>query len=148
MNITFGGGPELDIEELIDTVSSLIGQMAPERLEELRRLNTAEEEKKQTEQKDQLMVCALRFAALEEASQMCKACFKEKLPKSALYRLKDRYYLILDFSDFEKQEMSPFAFSAMEYDDGHISEDVQIAFIVEHGSLIVKNQAVEMLMQL
>ncbi|MGN0141009.1 MAG: adaptor protein MecA [Roseburia sp.] len=166
MAITFGGDADMGISDLVETVTNLMEKIAPERLEEFRRLNagkgtkeplediamdtgkekTAETKKQPTEKPR--MVCALRFLSLADATRMCRVCFREKLPESALYKLDGEYYLILNFDGFEKQEMRPFAFGAMEYDEGHISEETQIAFIMEQGSQIVKSKAVEALMQL
>lgn len=160
MAITFGGDSDMGIQDLVDTVSNLMSKIAPERLEEFKRLNQPKEETKENTpeqksadtaedvQKEARMICALRFPNIVDASEMCKVCFQDKFPKSALYKLDGEYYLILDFTKFEKNEMRPFAFGAMEYDAGHISDEKQIAFIREQGSYIVKKDAVEMLMQL
>ena len=159
MAITFGGDSDMGLKDLVDTVSNLMSRIAPERLEEFKRLNQPKEEKtekaeqesgrvSEKEEKKARMVCALRFPSIADAADMCKVCFQDKFPKSALYKLDGEYYLILDFTKFEKDEMRPFAFGAMEYDAGHISDEKQIAFIKEQGSYIVKKEAVEMLMQL
>lgn len=160
MAITFGGDSDMGIQDLVDTVSNLMSRIAPERLEEFKRLNQPKEETKESTseqksgdaaeevQKKARMICALRFPNIADASEMCKVCFQDKFPKSALYKLDGEYYLILDFTKFEKNEMRPFAFGAMEYDAGHISDEKQIAFIKEQGNYIVKKDAVEMLMQL
>lgn len=160
MAITFGGDSDMGIQDIVDTVSNLMSRIAPERLEEFKRLNQPKEETKESTseqksrdaaeeaQKESRMICALRFPNIVDASEMCKVCFQDKFPKSALYKLDGEYYLVLDFTKFEKNEMRPFAFGAMEYDAGHISDEKQIAFIKEQGSYIVKKDAVEMLMQL
>jgi negative regulator of genetic competence, sporulation and motility len=160
MAITFGGDSDMGIQDLVDTVSNLMSRIAPERLEEFKRLNQPKKETKESTseqksrdaaeeaQKESRMICALRFPNIVDASEMCKVCFQDKFPKSALYKLDGEYYLVLDFTKFEKNEMRPFAFGAMEYDAGHISDEKQIAFIKEQGSYIVKKDAVEMLMQL
>ena len=161
MAITFGGDSDMGLKDLVDTVSNLMSKIAPERLEEFKRLNQPKEDKKESgqakmdtdtaedeKQQENRMVCALRFPSIVDAADMCKVCFQDKFPKSALYKLDGEYYLILDFTKFEKNEMRPFAFGAMEYDAGHISDEKQIAFIREQGSHIVKKEAVETLMQL
>ena len=56
--------------------------------------------------------------------------------------------LILDFTGFAKEEMRPFAFGTIEYDDAHYSDQGHIAHIREQGICIMKKQALEMLMQL
>ena len=49
---------------------------------------------------------------------------------------------------FAKEEMRPFAFGTIEYDDAHYSDQGHIAHIREQGICIMKKQALEMLMQL
>lgn len=91
--------------------------------------NKKKPSKQQKELKKRQMICALRFFDLDEASRMGRACFEEIFPKSSLYRLEGAYYLIMDFSKFSRDEMRAFAFGAVEYDAGRISEIGQISYI-------------------
>ena len=79
---------------------------------------------------------------------MCHACFQERIPESSLYKLEGEYFLVMDFSNFAKEEMRTFAFAAVEYDDGRFSNEGQIAYIVEHGQSIVRKEAIQTLMAL
>ena len=110
--------------------------------------NKKKPSKQQKELKKRQMICALRFFDLDEASRMGRACFEEIFPKSSLYRLEGAYYLIMDFSKFPRDEMRAFAFGAVEYDAGRISEIGQISYIREHGDCIVKKEALQTLMAL
>lgn len=181
MAITFGGESDLSFKNLVDTVSHIMSQMEPERLEELKQMSRMEpeqleelkqlgqlgleqlEELKQLERepsgakekksagkkvKAEPMICALRFSSLEHMRRMSHVCFPGRVPKSSLYKLEQSYYLVLDFTGFSKDEMRPFAFGTVEYDDGHYSDMGQIAHIREQGSCIMKSEAIEMLMQL
>lgn len=155
MAITFGEESELSFKNLVDTVSHIMSQLEPEKLEELRRTSREEkqaaaEEKQEPKKKRKAepMMCALRFFALEDMRRMSHVCFPGRVPKSSLYKLEQRYYLVLDFTGFSKEEMRPFAFGTVEYDDEHYSDMAQIAHIREQGKCIMKNQAIEMLMQL
>ena len=47
------------------------------------------------------------------------------------------YYLILDFTGFAKEEMRPFAFGTIEYDDALLRSG-HIAHIREQGICIMK----------
>ena len=116
-----------------------------EKLEEEKKKQAKKEQKKI---KNRQMVCALRFFDLDEASRMGRACFEEIFPKSSLYRLEGAYYLIMDFSKVPRDEMRAFAFGAVEYDEGRISEIGQISYIREHGDCIVKKEALQTLMAL
>ena len=163
MAITFGADTELSFKDLVDTMNHIMSQMQPEHLEELRkaaRQVQSEEEAAQSKEtgqskqsgtkkrKNDSMICALCFATLEDMRRMSHVCFPGKLPKSSMYKLDDKFYLILDFVGFTKDEMRPFAFGTVEYDEAHYSDNRQIAYIMEHGACIMKSEAVETLMQL
>ncbi len=152
MAITFGADSELSFRELVDTVKYIASQLEPEGIEEWKAKAKEEKQLKQNtsaaKPKAEPMTCALRFAELEDMRHMSRICFPGKVPSSSLYKLQGSYYLILDFDGFTKDEMRPFAFGAVEYDDGHYSDSMQIAHIMEQGSCMIKNDALEMLMQL
>lgn len=160
MAITFGEESELSFKNLVDTMSHIIGQLDAkrealhEKLEEASDAKTAEKQdakqskNKAAKKKREPMICALKFATLENMQRMSKVCFSGKVPRSSLYKFADEYYLILDFTGFTKDEMRPFAFATVEYDEGHYSDLGQIAHIMEQGSCIIKSEALQMLMQL
>lgn len=166
MAITFGGDSDVSFKDLMNTINQIMGQMTPEKIEEFKGMsreekqdvvdsfleqkksgNKEKDENKKTKVKEP-MTCALMFYSLEQAEKMSKACFSERIPQSMLYRLEGAYYLVMDFSGFAKEEMRTFAFAAVEYDDGHISNEGQIAYIKEHGDSITKKEAIQMLMAL
>lgn len=152
MAITFGAESELSLRELVDTMKHIASQVEPDRLEELKTKAKAENQQEHrtstVKKKAEPMICALRFSLLEDMRHMSRVCFPGKVPGSVLYKMEGNYYLILDFSGFTKDEMRPFAFGTVEYDNGHYSDAAQIAHIMEQGSCIMKTGALEMLMQL
>lgn len=154
MAITFGARKDMSFRDLMDTVSHIVSQLDPEHIEEQKKKQKKQEAKQEAKpeavknKKPEPMVCALRFAALEHMCQMSHVCFPGKVPESSLYKLDNQYYLLLDFTGFTKEEMRPFAFGTVEYDDEHYSDMGQIAYIAEHGSCIMKKQAIETLMEL
>lgn len=161
MAITFGAESEISFKNLVDTVNHIMSRLDVENLAELGKMiqeenavpgekSVADREQaaKKKKKKEETMICALCFPSMEDARRMCHVCFPGKVPKSSLYKLEQRYYLVLDFTGFTKEEMRPFAFGTVEYDDGHYSETAQIAYIREHGKCIMKTEAIEMLVQL
>lgn len=171
MAITFGGDSDMSFKDLVSTVGQLLNQLPPEKMEEFKGLSREEKQSavdsflegldKKTEKKQPSkgerqerrkirtsMVCALRFQTLDDAIRMSRVCFFSTIPKSRLYKLEGAYYLIMDFTGFSKETMRPFAFGAVEYDDGRISDMMQISHIIEHGVCIAKKDALQMLMQL
>lgn len=156
MAITFGARKDMSFRDLMDTVSHIVSQLDPEHIEEQKKKQKQKKQEVKQEaapepvkhKEPEPMVCALRFAALEHMCQMSRVCFPDRVPKSSLYKLDNQYYLLLDFTGFTKEEMRPFAFGTVEYDDEHYSDTGQIAYITEHGSCIMKKQAIETLMEL
>jgi adapter protein MecA 1/2 len=67
---------------------------------------------------------------------------------SSLYRLEDKYYLLIDFDGWKKEELRTFAFGTVEYDQSHFSEIARIAYVMEHGKCVIADKAIETLRQL
>ena len=157
MAITFGADKEVSLRDLVNTVSHMISQLDPDAASG--KTAKAEEGNAQaaaadtaaaagTHKRTDPMICALRFSSFENMRRMSLLAFRGKIPKSSLYKMDGAYYLILDFTGFAKEEMRPFAFGTIEYDDAHYSDQGHIAHIKEQGICIMKKQALEMLMQL
>ena len=159
MAITFGADKEVSLKDLVNTVSQMISQLDPDAA--LGKQTKAENENTAdtadtadtaaaagAHKRTDPMICALRFASFENMRRMSLLAFRGKIPKSSLYKMDGAYYLILDFTGFAKEEMRPFAFGTIEYDDAHYSDQGHIAHIKEQGTCVVKKQALEMLMHL
>lgn len=169
MAITFGGDSDMSFKDLMEAVNQLMNQMTSEKIGEFKDMSREErqnildaffEQKKadgkegkkggdaQNQAQEGRKACAVIFRSLDQAARMCRNCFRERIPASWLYFHENRYYLVLDFSGFEKEEIRMFACLAVEYEDGHISNGKQVAYIIEHGQSIVKKEAVQTLMAL
>ena len=86
---------------------------------------------------------------MEDVIDLCKNVhFAEHIPASSLYRIGEKLYLVLDFIHFTKEEVRPLAFAIVEYNNRRFSSAAEIAFIEEHGTCIVENEALQTLMQL
>lgn len=170
MAITFGGETELSFKDLLETVNRLMNQLNPERMEKFRTgtheekrqliesmlsgvgKDTAGREKKESSSEDRygkgIMTCAVYFYDLEEVIAMCKKCDLPQKPKSSLYKFEGDYYLLLDFEGFTKEQMRPYALCFVEYDEGHISDNTQLAELMEHGECMIKKDALSVLTEL
>ena len=146
MAITFGADKEVSLRDLVNTVSHMISQLDPDAASG--KTAKAEEGNAQAAADTADTAAALRFSSFENMRRMSLLAFRGKIPKSSLYKMDGAYYLILDFTGFAKEEMRPFAFGTIEYDDAHYSDQGHIAHIREQGICIMKKQALEMLMQL
>ena len=142
MAITFGADKEVSLRDLVNTVSHMISQLDPDAASG----KTAKAEEGNAQAAADTADTAA--AAGTHMRRMSLLAFRGKIPKSSLYKMDGAYYLILDFTGFAKEEMRPFAFGTIEYDDAHYSDQGHIAHIREQGICIMKKQALEMLMQL
>ena len=69
-------------------------------------------------------------------------------PPNSLYKMFDRFFLLMDFQYFSKEELRPLAFAAVEYDNAHCSDILQITYVKEHGKLMIEEDALEVLAKL
>lgn len=144
MAITFGSDKDFSFRDLIETVHQIMNQMNQTDQKEA----GGQHQEEGGQEVPEPMICALRFPGFEDMRRMSRVCFPVRVPKSSAYRLGESYYLVMDFTGFSREEMRPFIFGAVEYDDAHYSEAGQIAYIEEHGVCIIKEQAIETLIQL
>ena len=92
---------------------------------------------------------ALECSSIDDAVRVSRLFLgKEKVPQSSFYKTEDKYYLIMDFKGFSKQEMKPLAFTAVEYNNRRIATEAGIAYIREHGKCILAKDAICDLVQL
>lgn len=173
MAITFGGDSESNFKSLVDTVNHLMSQLQPDKMKEFHEMNLEEKKQKideflkgfkeaeteensvfsdvdpDTEVYKETMPFGLIFLKLDDVIRFARLFQgQERLPENALYKLEGHYYLLMDFVNFSKEELRPLAFASVEFDDAHFAEALQIAYLKEHGQVIIKERAIEMLVQL
>lgn len=149
MAITFGGESDMNFKNLVDTVSKLLGHMAPEKPKEKEKKPVVSPNMADDDRFNERVPFALEFCKLDDVIRMCSLFEgEERMPQSKLYKLENHYYLLMDFIHFSKEELRPLIFAAVEYDHAHFADAAQIAYVEEHGNCIAKNQAIETLMKL
>ena len=173
MAITFGGDSESNFKNLVDTVNHLMSQLQPDKMKEFHDMNLEEKKQKideflqsfkaadngenaafedidpDAEVFKDTMPFGLIFSKLDDAIRFARLFAGwERLPENALYKLEKNYYLLMDFINFSKEELRPLAFASVEFDDAHFAEKLQITYLKEHGQVILKEQAIQTLMQL
>lgn len=156
MMITFGSEKEFTFQDLIETIQHMLSQIDP-KLHEESRIPASEGRRGQSERDGEesggkegtgSMVCALRFSDLENMRRMSRVCLLGRVPESSVYKLDESYYLVLDFAGFTREDMLSFVLAAVEYDEAHFSEAARIAHVKEQGVCIMKNRALETLIEL
>ena len=167
MAITFGGITEEEkkgmfgkILEMMNQMAGKMGQPGQEVAPDMASL-AEHVEKNVPEMSDELDAAkedevltkstplALECNSIDDAVRMSKLFLgKEKVPQSSFYKTEEKYYLIMDFKGFSKQEMKPLAFTSVEYNNRRIATPAGIAYIKEHGKCILAQDAICDLVQL
>ena len=149
MAITFGGITEDEKKGMFGKILEMMNQMAgkTERSNSPEMPETDEEEESEIFKESTLL--ALECASIEDAVRMSKQFSgKDKVRQSAFYKMQEKYYLLMDFKGFSKQEIKPLAFAAVEYNNRRIATQAGIAYIKEHGKCILAQDAICDLVQL
>ena len=149
MAITFGGITEDEKKGMFGKILDMMNRMAgkPELSDSPEMPETDEEEESEIFEKSTPL--ALECNSIEDAVCMSKLFSgKDKVPQSAFYKMQEKYYLLMDFKGFSKQEIKPLAFAAVEYNNRRIATQAGIAYIKEHGKCILAQDAICDLVQL
>ncbi len=160
MAITFGGITEEEKKGMFGKILEMMNQMAgkvkeaqqagqetivTEQLEFEEKL----EEPEQEEVFKESTQLALEFNSIDEAVCMSKLFSgKAKVPQSSFYKAEGKYYLIMEYKGFSRQDIKPLAFAAVEYNNRRIATPAGIAYIIEHGKCILAQDAICDLVQL
>ena len=135
MTITFGGISPEDKKNMLNRIMEMMEELS----------GKEEIEQKKKEEKIAIPESAklsVEFNTIEEAVFMSKLFKgKEQMPGSSFYKMKEKYYLILEFGKLAKEEIKQFAFTLVEYENQRISTESGIAYIKEHGKCILKKDA-------
>lgn len=115
-----------------------VGKETEERLEEL------EEKAKQAEQTAaQMEVAVLKTKSLLHMIEFCKAAPRGL--KASLYEYQGSYFLLADVREHGVHDTAVLFYTADEYMDGICYTKSIAAFILEHGTCIAREHAVEIL---
>lgn len=138
--VTFGSDSEAGIRSIVDTIRQMMNGISMEK-------KAAEQKEDATldagdEEYEERKVCSLCFEDLKETMLFCKGSVGLKLPESMLYKLKEEYELILDFSAFTEDEIKSYAFVTGEFGKKYEFGEARVAYILEHGSKLIAEDAI------
>lgn len=146
MAITFGGITEEEKKGMFGKILDMMNQMAGKAEASV---ESAEQEQAESMEFTSSTLLALECSSIEDAVRMSKLFSgKNKMPQSGFYKMQEKYYLLMDFKGFSKQEIKPLAFTAVEYNNRRIANAAGIAYIKEHGKCILAEDAIFNLAQL
>lgn len=160
MTITFGGITEEEKRGMFDKIMEMMEQMAGKSAAQ-KENNVSKPKAELKKDKDTVVSepmevfpelpaqLALELASIGDGVRVAKLFEGEQhVPQSALYKLNGQYYLLMELSDFSKQEIKPLVIAAIEYQNQRIATESKLAYIKEHGKCILKQNAISDLIQL
>lgn len=142
--VTFGAEGEAEIRSIVDTIRQMMNGITANKSNESKK----QKAKETIDEVEERKVCSLCFTTMDEVIQFSKSSVGLKFPMSALYRLKEEYELILDFTDFTEDEIKSYAFVTGEYGKHYEFGESRVAYIMEHGKRILEKEAIEVLSRL
>lgn len=146
LSLTFSEHPgsEEMMEHLKDIVNGLINSIPQQKWNEI------SEAKKQQEQEDDEMrvFVMVVFDEMDTIVRFAKQVTLQDWPFNSLYKMQNRYYLILDLTNQLESEVKRLSAVTDEYATDLLVGAERKAFIEEHGNAILKEAAIEQLKQL
>ena len=94
------------------------------------------------------VVVALVFSTMDHVEAFARNLREEELPANSLIRLKDSYYIIMNVSDCEEKQVERISFAAEEFVSDIWAGAEKMAYLMEHGKVILKERAIEQLRML
>lgn len=85
------------------------------------------------------------FDNLDTVSFASKRILNYNFSKSVLILNNQKYFLTLDFKDELNEEIKTISDILYEYGDKHISNEESKSFLLEHGEIIIKKDAIKVL---
>jgi adapter protein MecA 1/2 len=142
LSLTFSEHPGATgmMEHLKDIVNGLINSIPKEKWEELQKMQAASN--------PVCVIALLVFSDMERLIRFTKQVDIKPLPPSSLYRYQNRYYLILDLAEKTESEVLRLSVLTDEYASDIEVGETRRAFLEEHGTAILKQEALEQLQML
>lgn len=127
---------------LLDTFKTTdVGEQKKENEKEIKR--EMDKEDSMVKEKKQYM---FRFSNLSHLKQLSKAV-TIKVP-SHLYRDKQRYYLMVDFTGMEQDKVNSFMLQVLDYEAEVEKNKFVLAHVEEHANNVIEDGAIEVLKKL
>ena len=146
LSLTFSEHPgsEEMMEHLKDIVNGLINSIPQQKWNEI-----SEAKKQQEQEVDETRVFVMVvFEQMDTLIRFAKQVVLQECPQNSLYKMHERYYLILDLTNQLEEEVKRLSAVTDEYASDLLVGAERKAFIEEHGDVILKESAMEQLKQL
>lgn len=155
LSLTFSEHPSSEgmLEHIKDIVNGLVNAIPQQKWDEIKAkkgigLKESLEEKKKSEssKEEQLRIIVLfAFEEMDVLMRFAKQVTLAELPFNDLYKFEDTYFLMMDLSESEEEEVKKISALVDEYATELFVGAEKRAFIYEHGKPILKENAIEQL---
>lgn len=145
LSLTFSEHPGTEgmMEHLKDIVNGLLNSVPQQKWDEIR----AQKERQQDAESVRVIV-TLVFDDMDILVRFARQVALAELPPNALYKYRNEYLLIVDFSDTSESDVKRLSSLTDEYAKDILVGAERKAHIEEHGEVILKECALEQLRQL
>lgn len=154
ISLTFSETPGTQgmMEHIKDIVNGLLTSIPKDKLQELKNIGDLESPKDTTLpipdvdlDKEVRIIVLFAFEDLDILMRYAKHVQMDTMPFNQLYKFEDTYFLMMDMSHSEEEEVKRLSALTDEYATDIFVGAEKRAFIYEHGTAIIKERAIEQL---
>lgn len=150
VSLTFSETPSTEgmMDHIKDIVNGLLNTIPKQKWDEMKAIkdNEKESEKEEVENANILKIIALfAFEHLDTLMRYAKHVKMEPMPYNQLYKYEDIYFLMVDMTDCEEEDVKRLSVLTDEYATDIFVGAEKRAYIYEHGKEILKERAIEQL---
>jgi len=151
ISLTFSERPGTEglMEHIKDIVNGLLSSMPKQKWDEIKAIKeeTKNEENAIEGTNPVKIVVLFAFEDIDVLMRYAKQVKMDVVPFNQLYKLDEAYFLMMDMSDCEEEEVKRLSSLTDEYATDIFVGTEKRAYIYEHGKPILKERAIEQLKQ-
>lgn len=150
LSLTFSEHPGSNemMEHLKDIVNGLLNSIPSQKWEEIKaakeKAKIAKEEVAKEPQSEENLVM-FQFVSMDIVIRFAKQIALQTIPFNCLYKYQGKYYLMMDLSDPDKENMPRLSSLTDEYANDIWVGRERLSFLEEHADIIIREEAVETL---
>ena len=151
ISLTFSAHPGAEgmMEHIKDIVNGLLGSIPKQKWDELKSVKSKEETQGIAEIKSEdasyRIIVLFLFEELDVLMRYAKQVRMEEIPYNQLYKMDDMYFLMVDMTDCEEEQVKRLSALTDEYATDVFVGAEKRAFIYEHGKPLIEHEAIETL---
>lgn len=149
VSLTFSEHPGTEgmMEHIKDIVNGLLSTIPKQKWDEIKAIKNNDTAKQDSaiEERELKIIVLFLFEDLETLMRYAKQVRMNSLPFNQLYKFENEYFLMLDMTDCEEEDVKRLSALTDEYATDIFVGAEKRAFIYEHGTAIIKEGAIEQL---